>query len=209
MIRLVMLRSCPPSSPLLREAYPTTRSSPSLLTARTPNFTSTVCSSSRNHSYIPKLEPFSRSKFERGIKDPPLIEKCENELSEYCSTLEGDESYSCWRAYFELKDLEKEMPKQDVEKLILQAGGVKTLVGCLHGIAGIQKEKKLGFNSAKPSNVGKGERECPIPDGLPKSADELEEEERGRMPDSPFTRLLRIKGRHPVWYSQAPDHETD
>lgn len=101
------------------------------------------------------------------------------------------------------------MPKQDVEKLILQVGGVKTLVGCLHGIAAIQKEKKVGFNSAKPSNVGKGERECPIPDGLPKSADELEEEERGRMPDSPFTRLLRIKGRHPVWYSPAPDHETD
>lgn len=27
-------------------------------------------------------------------------------VSDYCSTLEGDESYSCWRAYFELKDLE-------------------------------------------------------------------------------------------------------
>lgn len=27
-------------------------------------------------------------------------------LSDYCSTLEGDESYSCWRAYFELKDLQ-------------------------------------------------------------------------------------------------------
>lgn len=118
-----------------------------------------------------------------------------------------------WRIFkdisFPIFFVQKEMPKQDVEKLILQAGGVKTLVGCLHGIAGIQKEKKLGFNSAKPSNVGKEERECPIPDGLPKSADELEEEERGRMPDSPFTRLLRIKGRHPVWYSQAPDHETD
>lgn len=27
-------------------------------------------------------------------------------VPEYCSRLEGDESYSCWRAYFELKDLE-------------------------------------------------------------------------------------------------------
>lgn len=26
--------------------------------------------------------------------------------SDYCSTLEGDQSYSCWRAYFELKELE-------------------------------------------------------------------------------------------------------
>ncbi|KAM1030821.1 hypothetical protein ACFX13_035457 [Malus domestica] len=210
MIKSVMLRSCPSSSPLHREAYPTTRLSPSSSTATTPKFASTVCCSSRNPSYIPKLEPFSRSKFDRGIKDPPLIEKCENELSEYCSTLQGDESYGCWRAYFELKDLEKETPKEDVEKLILQAGGVKTLVGCLHGIAAIQKDKKYGFNSSKPSVVGKeAERLCPIPDGLPKSAEEMEEEERGRMPDSPFTRLLRIKGTHPAWYSPTPDHETD
>lgn len=110
---------------------------------------------------------------------------------------------SCW--------VQKEIPKQDVEKLILQAGGVKTLVGCLHGIAAIKKDKKHGFNSAKPSDVVKeGERLCPIPDGLPKSAQELEEEESARMPDSPFTRLLRIKGRrHPAWYSATPDHETD
>nr|CAD1819506.1 unnamed protein product [Ananas comosus var. bracteatus] len=38
--------------------------------------------------------------------------------------------------------------------------------------------------------------------------DELEEEEKARMPDSPFTRLLRSKGRHPAWYTLAPDHET-
>ena len=25
---------------------------------------------------------------------------------DYCSTLDGDDSYSCWKAYFELKDLE-------------------------------------------------------------------------------------------------------
>ncbi|VVA15235.1 PREDICTED: CCG-binding 1 [Prunus dulcis] len=213
MIKTVMLRSCPSSSPLLfeanREAFSARASSPSS-SSTTPKFASIICCSSRNHAYIPKLEPFSRSKLDRAIRDPPLIEKCENELSDYCSTLEGDESYGCWRAYFELKDLEKEIPKQDVEKLILQAGGVKTLVGCLHGIAAIKKDKKLGFNSAKPSDVVKeGQRLCPIPDGLPKSAQELEEEESSRMPDSPFTRLLRIKGRHPAWYSATPDHETD
>ena len=27
-------------------------------------------------------------------------------VSDYCSTLEGDDSYSCWRGYFELKELE-------------------------------------------------------------------------------------------------------
>lgn len=167
------------------------------------------CSSSRSHAFIPKLEPFSRTKLERAVRDPPLIEKSENELADYCSTLEGDESYSCWRAYFELKDLEREIPKSDVEKLILQAGGVKSLIGCLHGIAGIQKGKKKASGSTEPLSSEKCERHAPIPDGLPKSQAELEEEEKGRMPDSPYTRLLRTKGKFPAWYSPAPDHETD
>lgn len=39
------------------------------------------CSSSRNNAYIPKLQPFSRSKFERVVKDPPLIQRSENQLA--------------------------------------------------------------------------------------------------------------------------------
>lgn len=27
-------------------------------------------------------------------------------ISDYCLTMEGDSSYNCWRAYFELKELE-------------------------------------------------------------------------------------------------------
>lgn len=74
----------------------------------------------------------------------------------------------------------------------------------------MHKDKNNGFNLAEPLNVEKvGERPCPIPDGLPKSLEELEEEERGRMPDSPYTRLLRTKGSFPAWFSPAPDHETD
>ncbi|XP_041010492.1 CCG-binding protein 1 [Juglans microcarpa x Juglans regia] len=204
MIKSALLRSWP--SPLQLEAKDLHRTQPS-----SARFASTVTCSSRDHAYIPKLQPFSRSKFERVVKDPPLIEKSENELSDYCSTLEGDDSYSCWRAYFELKDLERESPKEDVEKLILQTGGVKSLIGCLHGIAAMLKNNKnAGSNIAKPLNEEKGgERLCPIPDGLPKSLYEVEEEERARMPDSPFTRLLRTKGRSPAWYSPVPDHETD
>ncbi|KAL5562524.1 hypothetical protein UlMin_032271 [Ulmus minor] len=201
MIKSTLLRSC--SSPLVLEAKDLHCSRSS-----TTRFASTISCSSRSHSYIPKLEPFSRSKFDRGVKDPPLIEKLENELSDYCSTLEGDESYSCWRAYFELKDLEKESPKQDVEKLILQAGGVKSLIGCLHGIADIHKGKKKGF-MAQPFEGEKVEKLSHRPDGLPKTPEELAEEESGRMPDSPFTRLLRTKGTSPAWYSPVPDHETD
>lgn len=107
--------------------------------------------------------------------------------------------------------IQKETPKEDVEKLILQVGGVKSLIGCLHGIAAMHQDRKnKEFNLAKPLNAEKAGRiPCPIPDGLPKSKEELEEEEGARMPDSPFTRLLRTKGRLPAWYSPAPDHETD
>lgn len=94
--------------------------------------------------------------------------------------------------------------------MILETGGVKSLIGCLHGIAMMHKLKK---NSLNLTNVVKSEEEqrlCPIPDGLPKSADELMEEEKARMPDSPYTRLLRTMGSSSsTWYSQLPDHETD
>ncbi|XP_022986608.1 CCG-binding protein 1 [Cucurbita maxima] len=196
------------SSPLLLESTDLLRR---IGSASSPRFPSTVVRcSSRSHASIPKLKPFSRTKLDRAIKDPPLVEKSENELADYCSTLDGDDSYSCWKAYFELKDLEKESPKQEVEKLILQAGGVKSLIGLLHGIAGIHKKKESENEAKKPLNgVERRVRDCPIPDGLPKSAEEIEEEEGARMPDSPFTRLLRSKGTFPAWYTPAPDHETD
>ncbi|XP_038997233.1 CCG-binding protein 1-like [Hibiscus syriacus] len=207
MIKSILLRPC--SSPIpgdVKDIHRAGLSPPSKT-----RFASTIRSSSSSDAYIPKLEPFSRTKFERAVKEPPLIEKSENQLADYCSTLEGDDSYSCWRAYFELKDLEKDTPKEDLEKIIIQAGGVKSLIGLLHGIASIRKGNNNGFsNMAKPLvTENEGKRFLHIPDGLPKSAEELEEEERGRMPDSPFTRMLRTKGTFPAWYSPAPDHETD
>lgn len=105
--------------------------------------------------------------------------------------------------------LQKESPKADIERLILETGGVKSLIGCLHGISIMHKVKKGDMNLSKDVKSEEGERLCPIPDGLPKSADELREEEQARMPDSPYTKLLRTMGRHPAWYSPAPDHETD
>ncbi|XP_010941870.1 CCG-binding protein 1 [Elaeis guineensis] len=175
-----------------------------------PRRSSVGCNAQRSDASIPKLEPFSRSRIDRLIKEPSFLQKCENDLTDYCSTLEGDESYSCWRAYFELKDLEKEMPKEDVEKLVRQAGGVKSLIDCLHGITAMQKKKdKEVRNPTSLKSETQRERPFPVPDGLPKTAEELEEEEKARMPDSPFTRLLRRRGRLPAWYTQPPDHETD
>nr|ACD64979.1 unknown protein [Ophiopogon japonicus] len=168
-----------------------------------------VCNAQRSSASIPKLEPFSRSRIDRRMQEPSFLKKCENDLTEYCSILEGDESYSCWRAYFELKDLEKEMPKDDVEKFVRQTGGRKSLIECLHGLTAL--EKKAKNKQKRAAVIAEEERHEPprVPDGLPKTREVLEEEERARMPDSPFTRLLRSMGRHPAWYSEAPDHETD
>ncbi|XP_010263785.1 PREDICTED: CCG-binding protein 1 [Nelumbo nucifera] len=202
-----MIRSLPlPSSPsLILEVNDLHRSRSSSRAA------STICSSSsRSNAYIPKLEPFSRSKIDRRLKEPSFIQKTESELADYCSTLEGDASYSCWRAYFELKDLEEESSKEDIEKLLIQTGGVKPLIDCVHGISAMHKKKKEDAGSLKQSDAEIQElKPFPVPDGLPKSREEVEEEDNGRMPDSPFTRLLRTKGRFPAWYSPAPDHETD
>lgn len=73
----------------------------------------------------------------------------------------------------------------------------------------MHKLKNNGFKLAKDVKPEESPRPCPIPDGLPKSADELLEEEQARMPDSPYTRLLRSMGSFPAWYSPAPDHQTD
>ncbi|OVA10526.1 hypothetical protein BVC80_8985g63 [Macleaya cordata] len=202
MIRSVPFPSSSSSSSVLFDKIDLPRS-------KTSRSSSTISCSSRSN--IPKLEPFSRSKFDRGVKEPPLIQKSENELADYCSTLEGDEAYSCWRAYFELKDLENEFSKDDLEMLVLQSGGVKSLIDCVHGITTIQKQKNEQINeSLKTSNGKKQEaKPFPIPDGLPKTQEEIEEEEKAKMPDSSFTRLLRTKGKFPAWFSQAPDHETD
>ncbi|KAF9608831.1 hypothetical protein IFM89_011869 [Coptis chinensis] len=184
--------------------------------SRSRKLPTNVCYSSlRSKVYIPKLEPFSsRSKMDRCVKEPSLIEKSEHELLDYCSVLEGDESFNCWKAYFELKDLEREMSKEEVEKLIHETQGVKSLIDYVHGVSSILHKKKNeeideSVKGLDVENGGKKVVPFPVPDGLPKTDEELEEDEKGRMPDSPFTRLLRNKGRLPAWFSQAPDHETD
>ncbi|XP_021855079.2 CCG-binding protein 1 [Spinacia oleracea] len=177
-------------------------------------FNSIISCNAKNHEYkVPKLEPFSRSKFERSVKDPPLIQKSENQLADYCSVIEGEDSYDCWQAYFELKDLEKEASKEEVERLIIEVGGMKSLISCLHGVAAIHKAHKEGSNKAKEDTKSEVEDErkihVHIPDGLPRTAEEIEEDEKSMMPDSSFTRMLRHRGKHPAWYSPVPDHETD
>lgn len=108
--------------------------------------------------------------------------------------------------------MQRKKPKVEVENLILQTGGLKSLIGCLHGVASMEQENKTkhGLKEAEQSDSKKEMKiHIHIPDGLPKSQEELEEEEKSKMPDSAFTRLLRTKGTIPAWFSHAPDHETD
>lgn len=97
-----------------------------------------------------------------------------------------------------------------MEKLILQAGGVKTLIGFVHGVAEFYKGNKDEAEHGGSRQVGgSGQVAGHVPDGLPKSQAEVDEEEGAKMPDSPFTRLLRRRGKFPAWFSPIPDHETD
>lgn len=83
-------------------------------------------------------------------------------------------------------------------------------MGCLNGIAAMRKLRNRELETNEQLNAkDQNQSHFPIPDGLPKTQEELEEEEEARMPDSPFTRLLRSKGKSPAWYSLPPDHETD
>lgn len=83
------------------------------------------------------------------------------------------------------------------------------MIGCLHGIAAIHKSKKNGSNLGMEIESEDEQNRCPRPDGLPKSAEEMMEEEEAKMPDSSYTKLYRSMGKSPAWYSEVPDHETD
>ncbi|KAG0466193.1 hypothetical protein HPP92_017195 [Vanilla planifolia] len=191
------------------------------------------CSGKKNYPYIPKHSGFIRQHpLDYLMKDPPLLEKAEQDISDYCVTLEGDECYYCWRAYFELCDLQKELPKEEVEALVRQAQDVETLVEYLHRFTAMLKrcrqEKELRETSSsveekkqspslaveqKQSTTSTPVEEkrvpFPVPDYLPKTWEELQEEEKAKWEDTPHMRLLRRMGTPPAWYTPRPDHETD
>ncbi|PSS29373.1 CCG-binding protein [Actinidia chinensis var. chinensis] len=158
------------------------------------------CSSSGRNPYV-KVATFNKPKtvLDRFFENLPLVQKTQNEISDYCVVLEGDPCYDCWRAYFELGELERLAPKEEVERLIRGANGVKDLVSSVHGMLSIYQNKKERSNeSSKAVKVEKSAEPQPpphVPEWLPKSEEELEEEERARMNDSPHTRLLRVMGR--------------
>jgi len=170
----------------------------------------------RNYDSIPKRETFSSS---RSILDEflrqekPLVQRTKDQITDYCTTIEGDECCSCWDAYFELNKLEQELPKEEIARMVKDSeGDVKYLIDSIHHRSNLRKKMaEKAHHTVSSSSQGQTAkpRPFPVPDGLPKTQEELAEEEEALMPESPYTRLLRRMGRYPDWYTPRPDHETD
>ncbi|CAD6206775.1 unnamed protein product [Miscanthus lutarioriparius] len=170
----------------------------------------------RNYDSIPKREPFSSSRSildEFLRQDKPLVQRTKDQITDYCTTTEGDECCSCWDAYFELNKLEQELPKEEISRMVKDSeGDVRYLIQSIHHRSDLRKKvAEKAHNSVPSSSLGQTAkpRPFPVPDGIPKTQEELAEEEEALMPESPYTRLLRRMGRYPDWYTPRPDHETD
>ncbi|KAG2545646.1 CCG-binding protein 1-like [Panicum virgatum] len=169
----------------------------------------------RNYDSIPKRETFSSS---RSILDEflrqekPLVQRMD-QITDYCTTIEGDECCSCWDSYFELNKLEQELPKEEIARMVKDSeGDVKYLIDSIHHRSNLRKKMaEKAHHTVSSSSQGQTAkpRPFPVPDGLPKTQEELAEEEEALMPESPYTRLLRRMGRYPDWHTPRPDHETD
>ncbi|EER90829.1 hypothetical protein BDA96_01G081200 [Sorghum bicolor] len=170
----------------------------------------------RNYDSIPKREPFSSSRSildEFLRQDKPLVQRTKDQITDYCTTTEGDECCSCWDAYFELNKLEQELPKEEISRMVKDSeGDVRYLIESIHHRSNLRKKMAEKSRNLVPS-TSQGQtakpRPFPVPDGIPKTQEELAEEEEALMPESPYTRLLRRMGRYPDWYTPRPDHETD
>jgi len=165
----------------------------------------------------PKRNGFNRHSIDRLYEELPYIQKTKKEISDHCLTLEGDACLSCWRAVSELHDLEKELPKKEVEGMITVSSGdgVESMISSLHHLSAFHRrlkessgstnalnEQKLEIKTSKSTPKalhGEKVKEEPkyVPEWMPKSIEELEEEEKARMADSPHARLLRAMRVYP------------
>uniref|UniRef100_A0ACD5WBK2 Uncharacterized protein n=1 Tax=Avena sativa TaxID=4498 RepID=A0ACD5WBK2_AVESA len=177
---------------------------------------SVVVRALRDYGSIPKRETFSSSRSildEFFKQEKPLVQRTKDQITDYCTTLEGDECCSCWDAYFELNKLEQELPQEDIARMVKESrSDPRYLISSIHHRSDLRKKMAEKARSSVPANSPEQTvkpRPFPIPDELPKTQEEIDEEEEALMPESPYSRLLRRMGRYPDWYTPRPDHETD
>ncbi|GAB2210501.1 hypothetical protein Drorol1_Dr00015768 [Drosera rotundifolia] len=172
--------------------------------------------------HTPIKDGFTMSPIEFLFKNPPFIERTRNELADYCGRLEGDECYRCWDAYYDLRYVQNECPKEEVENLIIDSGGLKALVRNLHSRAALVKSlnreepatSKVAASEPstkmdKPESTSEAASavdDRQIPDGIPEpgSTDEKEDED-GTLDDSSYMKMLRViaRGHYPTHYGRA------
>lgn len=108
---------------------------------------------------------------------------------------------------------QQELPKEEISRMVKDSeGDVRYLIESIHHRSDLRKKiAEKSRNSVPSGSQGQTAkpRPFPVPDGIPKTQEELTEEEEALMPESPYTRLLRRMGRYPEWYTPRPDHETD
>lgn len=176
-----------------------------------------------NNNGVPKMEPFSRSRISRLMREPSLLEKAEHALGDRCTQLEGDEAYRCWEALFEFENIKKSYevecetavtgdrpnacrPLERFENLVRQSGGVSGLIDNVRMVARNAKVHQ------QPLEVPVTERPIfPEDGGIPAPATKGSEKDQdmGVLPESDLTRMLRHQGRTPAWFTHPPDHESD
>ncbi|KAF2941491.1 hypothetical protein DAI22_03g350600 [Oryza sativa Japonica Group] len=146
-------------------------------------------------------------------KEKHLVEHTKDRMSDYCTTLKGEECCSCWDAVEEFNKLEQELPKEEIARMVKDSeGDPRYLINSIHHRSDLRKKMaEKSHNSLSSNSLGQAAkpRPFPVPDGLPKTQEELAEEQEALMPESSYTRLLRRMGRFPDWYTPRPDHETD
>ncbi|KAM3260492.1 hypothetical protein ACQJBY_051637 [Aegilops geniculata] len=197
-------------------AYPAAATATATATSATPGWRSVAVRVLRDYGSIPKREPFSSSRSildEFFKQEKPLVQRTKDQITDYCTTLEGDDCCSCWDAYFELNKLEQELPQEEISRMVKDSrSDPRYLISSIHHRSDLRKKMAEKAHNSAPSN-SPGQtakpRPFPVPDGLPKTQEEIDEDEEALMPESPYTRLLRRMGRFPDWYTPRPDHETD
>ncbi|KAJ4827425.1 hypothetical protein Tsubulata_011075 [Turnera subulata] len=165
--------------PLLIEPKELHPANPNL--PKKPGFTIITCSSSsssssRSHVSIPKRSPFGPASLtDRYVIELPMIEKTRQRIADYCCTLEGLPCHSCWTAYFEIRDFEREWPKEDVEDLLRVTGelGCENLIRRIHSATRLLQEKKCSSWLAFPKDEEDEEEEKKSTPKLGKSASDL------------------------------------
>ncbi|CAK9876772.1 unnamed protein product [Sphagnum jensenii] len=167
-----------------------------------------------HNSLPPKMEPFSRSRISRLMREPSLLEKAEQALSDRCMVLEGDEGYRCWEALSEFENIKEAYetqcniapshergtachPLERFENLVRQSGGVS---GLIDNVIMVAKVAKLPHGVDKPLVLPEAG------EPLNNSMEEETKDDSGLLPESLTSQMLRHQGRPAPWFTHPPDH---